>query len=158
MTTCNFQRYKRHCSFCFGFCQITHPGVSQLPCHEDTQAALRRDPCGKELRPLTYSHVSESSQKSKDLILFIFGCVGSSLLHRVSLVVSSRGYSSLWCVGFSLRWFLLLWSMGSRCMGSSSCVMQAQQLLLAGSRAQAQQLWHTGLVALWHVGSSQTRD
>ena len=63
---------------------ITHPGVSQLPCHEDTQATLRRDPCGKELRPPTYSHVSETSQKSKDLILFIFGCVGSSLLHRAS--------------------------------------------------------------------------
>ena len=37
---------------------ITHPGVSQLPCHEDTQAALRRDPCGKELRPPTYSHMT----------------------------------------------------------------------------------------------------
>ena len=38
--------------------QITHPGVSQLPCHEDTQAALRRNPCGKELRPPTYSHMT----------------------------------------------------------------------------------------------------
>ena len=37
--------------------RITHPGLSQLPCHEDTQAALRRDPCGKELRPPTYNHV-----------------------------------------------------------------------------------------------------
>ena len=33
----------------------------------------------------------------------------------------------------------------------------AQQLWLADSRAQAQQLWHTGLVALRHVGSSRTR-
>ena len=33
-----------------------------------------------------------------------------------------------------------------------------QQLWLAGSRAQAQQLWHTGLVAPWHVGSSWNRD
>ena len=32
-----------------------------------------------------------------------------------------------------------------------------QQLWLAGSRAQAQQLWRTGLVALRHVGSSRTR-
>ena len=32
-----------------------------------------------------------------------------------------------------------------------------QQLWLTGSRLQAQQLWHTGLVAPWHVGSSQTR-
>ena len=33
-----------------------------------------------------------------------------------------------------------------------------QQLWLAGSRVQAQQLWHTGLVAPWHMGSSQHRD
>ena len=32
-----------------------------------------------------------------------------------------------------------------------------QQLWLVGSRAQAQQLWHMGLVAPRHVGSSQTR-
>ena len=32
-----------------------------------------------------------------------------------------------------------------------------QQLWHAGSRAQAQQLWRTGLVAPRHVGSSQTR-
>ena len=51
----------------------------------------------------------------------------------------------MWCVGFSLRWLLLLWSMGSRCTGFSCCCGQAQQL------------WHTGLVALQHVGSSWTR-
>ena len=32
-----------------------------------------------------------------------------------------------------------------------------QQLWLTGSRAQAQQLWRTGLVAPRHVGSSRTR-
>ena len=32
-----------------------------------------------------------------------------------------------------------------------------QQLWLAGCRAQAQQLWHMGLVVPWHVGSSRTR-
>ena len=32
-----------------------------------------------------------------------------------------------------------------------------QQLWLTGSRAQAQQLWHTSLVALRHVGPSRTR-
>ena len=34
----------------------------------------------------------------------------------------------------------------------------AQQLRLLASRAQAQQLWRTGLVAPWYVGSSQIRD
>ena len=45
---------------------------------------------------------------------------------RLSLVVASRGYSSLWCAGFSLWWLLLLWSMGSRRVGFSSCGMWAQ--------------------------------
>ena len=57
----------------------------------------------------------------------------------LSLVVASGGYSSLWCVGFSLRWLLLLWSTGSRHVRFSGC--------------------STGLVAPRHVGSSQrTRD
>ena len=55
------------------------------------------------------------------LFLFIFGCVGSLLP----------------CVGFSLRWLLLVQS--------------------TGSRAQAQWLWPTGLVVPRHVRSSQTR-
>ena len=46
--------------------------------------------------------------------------------HGLSLVGASRGYSSLQCVGFSLRWLLLLWSTGSRGMGFSSCGMWAQ--------------------------------
>ena len=37
-----------------------------------------------------------------------------------SLVVASGGYPSLWYAGFSLCW-ILLWSMGSRCMGFGSC-------------------------------------
>ena len=39
--------------------------------------------------------------------------------------------------------------------GLQAC--ELQQLWLEGSRAQAQQ-WYMGLVALWHVGSSRTRD
>ena len=66
-------------------------------------------------------------------------------VHGLSLVAVREGYSLLWCTGFSLQWLLLLWSMGSRCTGFSSC----------GTRAQ--QLWCTGLAALWHVGSSRTR-
>ena len=36
----------------------------------------------------------------------------------LSLVAASRGYSSLRCTGFSLQWLLLLWSTGSRHVGS----------------------------------------
>ena len=64
----------------------------------------------------------------------------------LSVVAASRGYSSLQCVGFSLWWLLLLWGTGSRSADFSSC------------GAWAQQSWHTGLVAPWHVGSSWTRD
>ena len=42
-------------------------------------------------------------------------------VRRLSLVSASRGYSLLRCVGFSLRWLLLLRSMGSRRAGFSSC-------------------------------------
>ena len=76
---------------------------------------------------------------------------------RLSPVAASGVRSALWCAGLSLWWLLLLQSLGCRRTGFSSCGMQAQQLWLAGSRAQAQQLWHMGPVAPRHVGSSQTR-
>ena len=44
----------------------------------------------------------------------------------LSLVVVSRGYSSLWCLGLSLWWLLLLQSMGYRRTGFSSCGTRAQ--------------------------------
>ena len=75
--------------------------------------------------------------------LFIFGCVGSSLLRT--------GFLQLWFAGFTLWWLLLLQSTGSRHMDFSSCGARAQQLWLVGSRAQTQQLWLTGLVSPWHV-------
>ena len=37
-------------------------------------------------------------------------------------------------------------------------LVELRQLCFMGSRAQAQQLWHMGLVAPQHVESSQTRD
>ena len=40
----------------------------------------------------------------------------------------------------------------------SGCGMWSQQLWLEGSRVQAQQLWHMGLVVPQHVRSSWTRD
>ena len=52
------------------------------------------------------------------LFIYLFSYIRSSLL---SLVVVSRGYSLLQCVGFSLWWLLLLPSVGSRRTGFSSC-------------------------------------
>ena len=40
--------------------------------------------------------------------------------------VASRGYSSLWCAGFSLRWLLLSQSTGSRYTGFSICGTRAR--------------------------------
>ena len=47
-------------------------------------------------------------------------------LAALGLHCSGGGYSSLQCTGFSLQWLLLLWRMGSRLMGFSSCGTQAQ--------------------------------
>ena len=54
-----------------------------------------------------------------------------------SLVAVSRGYSSLQCVGLSLRWLLLLQSTGSRRAGFSSCGSCAleRRLSSCGTRA-----------------------
>ena len=67
-------------------------------------------------------------------IFFIFGCVGSSVLRRAGFC-SSSGEQGLLFIAVRL----LLWSTGFR----------AHRL---------QQLWRTGLVALWHVGSSRIKD
>ena len=74
-------------------------------------------------------------------IEFIFGCAGSSLLHGL---FSSCRAQAFHCGGFSY------------CRAGLQGVW-AQQLVLRGPRAQAQQLWHTGLDALRQVVSSQIR-
>ena len=99
------------------------------------------------------------------IYLFIFGCVESQLLHagflqlwragllfiavhRLLIVVASLVVEH----GLQVHRLQQLWH-----AGFSSCGTWAQQLWLAGSRAQAQQLWRTGLVDPQHVGSSWTR-
>ena len=71
-------------------------------------------------------------------ILFIYGCVGSSFLYEGFLQLRQAG-ATLHCG-----------ARASHYRGLSCCGAQAPD-------AQAQQLWLTGLVALQHVGSSQTR-
>ena len=73
---------------------------------------------------------------------------GLQQLQHVGSVVVTRGPQSTWAsvvVALELSG-CSAWALGPT--GFSSC----------GSRAQAQQLWCTGLVGPWHVGSSRTRD
>ena len=60
-------------------------------------------------------------------------------LHSCAHAFSSCDGQASHCGGFSC---------GERVLGA-----RAQQLGFLGSRAQAQELWCTGLVAPWHVGS-----
>ena len=55
----------------------------------------------------------------------------------LSVVAASGGYSSLQCVGFSLRWLLLLQSMGSRHAGFHSCGSRALECRLSSCGARA---------------------
>ena len=73
----------------------------------------------------------------KFLFIYLWLCRVFVAACRLSLAAASGGCSSLRCAGFSLRWLLLLQSMGSRHAGFSSCDMWAQSLWLVGSRAQA---------------------
>ena len=74
----------------------------------------------------------------KFIYLFTFDCIGSSFL--------CKGFLQLRRAGATLH----RGARASHCHGLSHCGAQAPD-------AQAQQLWRTGLVAPWHVGSSQTR-
>ena len=58
-------------------------------------------------------------------------------MHGLSLVVASGGYSFLRCAGFSLWWLPLLQSTGSRCVGFSSCGLQALECRLSSCCSQA---------------------
>ena len=73
----------------------------------------------------------------KDLLIYLWLYWVFVAVPRLSLVAVSRGDSSLWCVGFSLWWLLLLWSMDLRHVGS---VVVAQRLWSTGSVVVVQRL------------------
>ena len=60
------------------------------------------------------------------LFIYFWLCWVFVAARGLSLVAVSGGYSSLWCMGFSLQWLLSLRSTGSRCAGFSSCSTWAQ--------------------------------
>ena len=99
-------------------------------------------------------------QRKVKMLLFIYfwPCLFFIAVHGLSLITVSRGYSSSQCLRFLSPWLLFLQSLGSRCVGFSSCNTQVRWLWHRGARMPAQQLGHTGLVAPWHVGSSWTRN
>ena len=101
----------------------------------------------KPVSPALIGRFSTTAPPGKPLSLFFFKgtfiylliglCWVFVVACRLSLVVASGVYSSLWCVGFSLRWLLLLRSMGSRRAGFSSCGSQALEGRLSSCDARA---------------------
>ena len=51
-----------------------------------------------------------------------------------------------------------MWSTGSRHTAFSSCSAGLSSCIFWAPERKAQKLWYAGLVAPWHVGSSQIRD
>ena len=94
-------------------------------------------------------HFKPFSLKKKKKVVYFWLCF---------VFIAARAFLQLQCTGSSLQWLLLLQSTGSRVHKLNNCGTWAQSLWLLGSRTQIQQLWSSGSVALWHVGSSQTRD
>ena len=88
------------------------------------------------------------------IYLFIFGCAGSSFaVRRLSLVAASRGYSLVVVCGL-----LTAVEQGS---GTQASVVVVCGLHSCSSHALEHRFNSCGtqaLVALQHVGSSQTRD
>ena len=99
--------------------------------------------------------------------------MGSVIMRSSSAAREALGSSGLAVLGLrGRRWLSLATLSGLLCTCSARASVavaslavehrlgarRRQKLWPAGSRALAQYLWHLGLVALWHVGSSQTRD
>ena len=84
------------------------------------------------------------------LFIYFWLCWVFVAARGLSLLAASGGYSSLRCAGLSLQWLLLLWSTGSRHMGSvvvarglSSCGSWALERRLSSCGSQAQLLCST---------------
>ena len=99
---------------------------------------LRNYWVGQKVRSVLSSHFSFN--------IFIFGCIGSSLLRASFLQLLGAGATlhcgvqASHCSGFS-------------CCGARALGTRAQQLWLAGSRMKAQQLWCTAqlLHGMWDL-------
>jgi len=89
---------------------------------------------------------------SKNFICFIsWQCWIFVASCGLSPVAASQGYSSLWCLGFSLWCFSCC---GEQALGTWSFASHR----LTGPRAWAQEMWRIGLFAPWHRESSRARN
>ena len=106
--------------------------------------------CSKVIRDYNFPSLSSPDQISKPNLHFFFKFLKINLSY----------YFYLWlllCPGFSS--YCEQGLLSSFSVQASHCGLWWLLLLgSTGSRVQAQQLWHTGLVAPRHVGSSQTRN
>ena len=105
---------------------------------------------------LLFLITQDSIRPSGFLFLFVclFVCLAVLGLRCFAWAFSSCGKRGLFFA--VVRW--LLTAVASLVAEHRLQVRRLQQLWLAGSRAQAQQLWCTGLAAPRHMGSSRTRD
>ena len=69
------------------------------------------------------------------LFIYVWLCWVFIALHELSLVTVVGGCSRLGCTGLPLCWLLLLWSMGSRYTGFSSCASRGLEHRLSCSEA-----------------------
>ena len=102
---------------------------------------------------MTYSRI-QLDQGFFSIILFIYlWLCWVFMLYGLFSSCGEWGYSLVAAFRLLIVWLPLL-----RSTGFGSCGTWAPQLWLPGSRAPAQQLWPTGLVAPCHMRSSWTRD
>ena len=99
------------------------------------------------------------------IILFISFALGLQFCSSFSLVAASRGYSLLWCEGFSLWWLLSLWSTGSRVMspvvvapGLGSCDVLASLLCSMWESSQIRDRIHVSCIERWILYDWSTRQ
>ena len=92
------------------------------------------------------------------LLIFIFGCVVSIAVCRLFPRCGEWRLHSSCSVGFFPQRLLLLQSTGSRELSLHQLQPTGSKVGALVFRSAGSSLWSTGLVALWHVESSQTRD
>ena len=92
----------------------------------------------QSFRPGCYLPFNGHFFKNKFIYLFLFLAVlGLCCCARAFSSCGELGYSLLWCMGFSLRWLLLLWSTGSRRVGFGSCGSRVLEHRLSSCGARA---------------------